>query len=172
MSVSAQEALREMRMAIKKWLLETSEQRTMILERKGAITKILPCGVLESGMGKTSFEQFIQKLGGTLQIRRNQDNKFCFDIRFTDVAVNRYKGMQSQANSNNNNSNNSQDGSSGSPRKPAAAVSAAGHTVADVNNWRAQMEKDMLPQAESMELLKKLVEFPMDLATLQGTKIG
>ncbi len=36
----------------------------------------------------------------------------------------------------------------------------------------AQMEKDMLPQAESMELLKKLVEFPMDLATLQGTKIG
>ena len=57
-----------------RWLLETSEQRKMILEKKGAINKLFPCGDrLEMGKGKSEFESFVTKLGGSCHLRKNAE---------------------------------------------------------------------------------------------------
>lgn len=162
LSVATQEALRDIRMAVKKWLMETSEQRKMILEKKGAINKLFPCGdQLEMGKGKAEFESFITKLGGSCHMRKNAENKLCFDLRFTQQAVNRYKGMQS----------NGAGASAAASSKPKP-VSADGHTVEDIGKWRTEMEHVMVPEERAMEVFGMLAKFPMDLATLSSSKIG
>ena len=143
--------------------METSEQRKLILEKKGAITKLLPCAdQLETGKGKAEFENFIRQLGGTCMMRKNAESKMCFELRFTQQAVNRYKAMQS----------NGGGGASAAAASRPKPVSADGHTVEDITKWRIEMATSMLPETRAMQILKWLSAFPMDLQTLQSSKIG
>ena len=158
MSQEQRAELTEARLLIKDWVLMDNEQRDLILARKKAITKLLPCGRLYSGQAKQMFESFIQKLGGSVFVRKNSENVDCFEIRVPESEVMKIKNAKNVA--------------SGNPAVNLSSSSAAdGQEVA---NLRAELEQDDPPISEekALEVLEKLQKLPMTMAVLQSSKIG